>query len=498
MARRSPADLATIFREYLVNYIGRGKRGSADLCSYFLLRDLSLTRKGRVGIIATNTIAQGDTREVGLDQAVDVLHWNIYRADKSRPWEGTAAVQVSLLWLGHAGQAEHRILDDDAVLDITSYLDPRSRVSGDPYRLQANADQSFIGSYVLGKGFILKDRMEMEALIAADPRGREVIFPYLTGEDLNSRPACSASRWVINFGDMTDMEASRFTAAWDRVERLVRPFRMQNNRKARRERWWQFAERAPNLYEAIANLDRVLVIALVSRTVMPALAPTGQVFSHKLGVFATDEHCHFAFMSSSIHSSWAWQTSSTMKADLNYSPSDVFETLARPTMTVRLTSAGETLDKVRASVMERRESGLTALYNDVHNEANHEADIAHLREVHVEVDAAAREAYALDEEREPQVREFEARIASAPLPSWREIDLCHGFHETPQGTRFTISPQARIDILDKLRALNYYRYDQEVKRGLHNKKSRSNATAQVTDVPLLDDGTLFSPPDALF
>ena len=96
-------------REYLVNYIGRGKRGSADLCSYFLLRDLSVARKGRVGIIATNTIAQGDTREVGLDQAVDVLHWNIYRADKSRPWEGTAAVEVSLLLARsrRAGRAPH-------------------------------------------------------------------------------------------------------------------------------------------------------------------------------------------------------------------------------------------------------------------------------------------------------------------------------------------------------------------------------------------------------
>jgi hypothetical protein len=70
-------------REYLVNYVGRGKRGSADLCSYFLLRDLSVAKKGRVGIIATNTIAQGDTREVGLDQITADLNWNIYRAEKS-------------------------------------------------------------------------------------------------------------------------------------------------------------------------------------------------------------------------------------------------------------------------------------------------------------------------------------------------------------------------------------------------------------------------------
>lgn len=57
-------------REYLVEHLSKGKRGSADLCSYFLLRDLDISWRGRVGIIATNTIAQGDTREVGLDQAV--------------------------------------------------------------------------------------------------------------------------------------------------------------------------------------------------------------------------------------------------------------------------------------------------------------------------------------------------------------------------------------------------------------------------------------------
>ena len=149
--------------------------------------------------------------------------------------------------------------------------------------------------------------------------------------------------------------------------------------------------------------------------------------------------------------------------------------------------------------MEIAQVGLPTSTMSCSDEANHDADIAHLREIHVEIDEAVREAYALDEEREPQIREFEARIASAPLPSWREIDLGHGFHETPQGTRFTISPQARVDVLDKLLALNHYRYDQEVKRGLHNKKkSRSKAKAPVADVPLLDDGTLFSPPGALF
>jgi hypothetical protein len=149
--------------------------------------------------------------------------------------------------------------------------------------------------------------------------------------------------------------------------------------------------------------------------------------------------------------------------------------------------------------MEVHGAGLTKLYDLVSDEAITASDFIHLREIHVEIDEAVRQAYALDEEREREIREFEARIASVPLPSWREIDLGHGFHETPQGTRFTISPQARVDVLDKLLALNHYRYDQEVKRGLHNKKkSRSKAAAPVTDAPVLDDGTLFAPPDALF
>ena len=43
--------------------------GSADLVAYFFLRVWRLlSHGGMTGMLATNTIAQGDTREVGLDQ----------------------------------------------------------------------------------------------------------------------------------------------------------------------------------------------------------------------------------------------------------------------------------------------------------------------------------------------------------------------------------------------------------------------------------------------
>lgn len=63
--------LGARYRDYLVDFVAKGTRGSADLSAYFLLRANSLLNAmGHLGLITTNTIAQGDTREVGLEQLV--------------------------------------------------------------------------------------------------------------------------------------------------------------------------------------------------------------------------------------------------------------------------------------------------------------------------------------------------------------------------------------------------------------------------------------------
>src|SRR5262249_32591160 len=490
-------------REYLIQRIGRDKRGSADLCAYFLLRNLSLAPHGRVGIIATNTIAQGDTREVGLDQPVD-MGWMIYRAEKSQPWPGTAALEVALVWTGHPGSHEARLLDGNRVLGITPSLVPPSRIRGNPYRLAANAGQSSQGSIVLGTGFIL-EQDEAQALIAKDPRNKEVLYPYLNGEDLNSRWDCSESRWVINFHDWPRRRAESYVELFDRVLRLVKPERDANSySKHARDNWWLYERIRPELYAAIADFQRVLAIARVSKTGLPQLITTQQVMGEQVVIFVTESSAALTLLSSSIHFFW-WTTKgeSTLETRLRYTPSDGFETYPRPRLTVRMTQVGQQLDDLRSKSMEGRKAGLTALYNLIDNNGSHDEDIVRLREIHVEIDEAAREAYALDEERERGIREFEVKVASAPLPVWREIELGHGFHETRQGVRFTISPQARVDVLDKLLALNHYRYRQEVEQGLHSGKGRGASKKKAAGEPttaasMFDDGALFRPEGAMF
>jgi hypothetical protein len=61
---------------------------------------------------------------------------------------------------------------------------------------------------------------------------------------------------------------------------------------------------------------------------------------------------------------------------------------------------------------------------------------------------------------------------------WSDLDLGHGFHESPQGVRFTISEPARREVLNRLLQLNHERYEEDVKAGMHDKKKTSKTNAK--------------------
>lgn len=95
-----------------------------------------------------------------------------------------------------------------------------------------------------------------------------------------------------------------------------------------------------------------------------------------------------------------------------------------------------------------RDEGLNNIYNIFNNIEQQSEEIFNLRHIHIEMDQAVSTAYG-----------------------WTDLDLDHGFHETKQGSRFTISESARRIILDRLLALNHERYEEEVKTGLHENKA---------------------------
>ena len=446
--QRITGNFGTDYRDYLVGHLANGKRGSADLCAYFFLRTTHLVHQnGMCALLATNTIAQGDTREVGLDQIVASL-WTIPRAIPSRKWPGEASLEVAHIWLRHGKWYGEYALNDISVESITPFLTPPGKAQGNPERLIENAGKSFQGSIVLGMGFVLKPE-EAQALIARDPHNRDVLFPYLNGEDLNSRPDQSSSRWVINFFDWPLERAETYPDCIKIVREKVKPERDHNNRKVRRERWWQYAERAPALYSTIANMRRVLVRALTGKHHAFAFLNTGFVFDQTAPVYTFDQYEIFAVLQTDLHRVWAIQYGATLETRMRYTPSDCFENYPFPENLEGLESVGEGYYTHRQSIMLSWKEGLTKTYNRFHDPQETAEDIVHLRALHKEMDEAVAKAYG-----------------------WDDLDLGHGFHETKQGLRYTISEEARREVLGRLLKLNHERYAEEVAMGLHEKGTK--------------------------
>jgi hypothetical protein len=458
--------LGSAYREYLVPVIAHGVKGVADLIAYFVLRTHALLNMGgQVGLIATNTLAQGDTREVGLDQII-ATGTEIRQAIKSRPWPSKSAVlEYAAVWTSRypVGPGAERLADGVAVTGIAASLDPASQVSGNPHRLAAYAHKSSKGSFVLGLGFTM-DSKRARHLIDQDSRNAVVILPYLNGQDLNSSLDCSASRWIINFYDWPEEEARKYPDCYSQIYRLVRPERQEVKfSKHARESWWQYERQRLELYRAISKLERVIVIAQTSSTQKPVIVPTRQVFDQKLVVFVSDDLALFTLLSSNVHYWWIEKRGSTLKRDLVYIQSDVFETFPQPELTAEMRELGAFLDTFRRNVMLARQVGLTGTYNLVHDQRSTDADIAELREIHRAIDEDVVRAYGWDD------------LLAAGLD--------HGFHDTRQGPRYTIGARVRQEILDRLLELNHERYAAEVKAGLHDKRGRKRST-QASDTTL--------------
>jgi hypothetical protein len=383
-----------------------GAHGNADLVAHFFRRAFLLLRSGGcLGLIATNTIGQGDTRESGLRWLLG-HGGTVLRATRRLAWPGEAAVVVSVVHVmrGQLPTSLIPLLDGRQVDRISAYL-VQGNLDGSPARLAANQSKAFIGCFVLGMGFTFDDEAvsrgrpasavaELDRLIAKDPSNAERIFPYLGGEEVNSDPRHAHRRWVIDFNDfplgrralpttwreMTDRErlACRATGLvpldypepvaedWpdllEIVHRLVKPARDNDNREIYRRFWWQFCEKRVGLRRAVIGLPSLIVAPRVSPYPNFTLLPSGSILNEKVVVFASDSLALLAILSSRVSEVWIRAFTSSLKDDLNYAPSDCFDNFPLPHISEKLATAGDEYLRRRAQIMEARNQGLTKVY----------------------------------------------------------------------------------------------------------------------------------------
>lgn len=459
--------------------IHEGAHGNADYVAHFFRRAWGLLRSGGAfGLIATNTIGQGDTRESSL---LPILRagGRILEAKRRLVWPGEAAVVVSVVHVGKGLDGASARLDGKPVRRISAFL-MEGDVDESPKPLAANADKAFVGSYVLGMGFTFDDDgagdgvgqptslAEMKRLIQENPRNKERIFPYIGGEEINGDPRQKPRRYVMDFGDAPVAAVRReFPDLLRILDRKVRPERVKTKRYG--DEWWQFAEKRRGLASTTARIRKVLALSRVSPQHAVSQVPAGMVYAESLIVFPFDNFSPLAVLQSRVHEYWARFFSSSMKDDMRYSPSDCFETFTLPDgfETDRaLEKVGGGYHEHRAKMMVATNLGLTKTYNRFHDPDDKASDIVELRRLHDEMDRAVLQAYGWDDLARKARPEF--------LTEQTEDDpKYHG--------RLFWPADFRAEVLRRLLALNAERYAAEQAAGTSAGAKKKGPRRKATD-----------------
>jgi len=473
----------------------KGAHGNADLVAHFFLRAFRLLNKnGAFGLLATNTISQGDTRETGL---YEILKSGgvIFKAVRRLPWPGEAAVIVSVLHVARKS-LDHVLLDNKLVKRISAYL-VASDFDESPAALSTNYRIAAAGSKIYGNGFTFDDEEArkgvasplslMIELIARNKDNSARIFPYIGGDEVTNDPIHRHRRYTIDFDNLPlrrdstldpwqSMPTSSRTEClrqgvvpddylepvaedWPDllsiVRRLVKPGRDKEKRPARRERWWKFGERQPGLYSRINNLQTIWAVNCgASPHLAIARLTTKMVYAHSLVIFPFDSTGAFTVLQSRLHENWARFFASSLKDDLRYTPSDCFETFPFPAgfETSRdIVRPGDACHEHRAALMVARNEGMTQTYNRFHDRTEISEDIQRLRELHAAMDRAVLEAYGWHD------------LAERAEPIF--LDETNEGDHTYQGRLFWPS-DFRDEVLARLLAINAERHAEEVRLGI--------------------------------
>lgn len=432
-------------------------KGAADLCVYFMRRGFSLARVGGlVGMIATKSIAEGDSRTVGtawLRTKSAKFVWAIHEL----PWPGQASVTVSLLVMIRGDWKGVYILNGKQAVGINSRLaDHDGEDVSEPKALLSNRGKCTRGVVVLGSGFLISEE-ERQELLSNDPSNQEVIKPYLTGMDIVRVVGSKPTGWIISFGLMPYDKASVFSKPFQRIEELVKPYRDGLTGQIHEADFWKFWDKREDFFASMQGKKRILACSRTAKYLAMVFIDEGWVPSDGVGLFSFSDFSSFSVMQSSIHETWARQQSGKLEQRLTYNFSKTFSTFPWP-KSHSIHEIGERFYSIRSKYCEKHACCITDMYNAFHDETRIDSDLAEVRDNFIDLDREVLRAYG-----------------------WDDIDLDHGFRDVTylaksDCRRFTISEHARLEILRRVSELNYQRHEEEAGQTRKKKLQSSKPT----------------------
>lgn len=316
-------------------YTGRVP-GGADLVAYWFEKARAQIADGNAkvaGLVATNSIRGGASRRV-LDRIVET--GDIFSAWSDEEWvnEG-AAVRVSLVCFAMRGTVRAKKLNDAGASEI--YADLTCSVSGRgesvnttlAKRLDSNGGLSFMGVTKSGP-FDIPSDLARKLLRLPNPHklpNSDVLVPSVSGRDLANRPS---GEWLLNFGLMSEKNASLYEAPFHVALERVKPARLRSRTKSNRDTWWIYERPRPEMFSKLRRLSRYMGTPLVSKHrffvwLHPRITPENVVI-----VIARDDDAAFGLLHSRLHEVWSLKLGTSLEDRPRYTPTTTFETFPFP------------------------------------------------------------------------------------------------------------------------------------------------------------------------
>ncbi|MCX6925562.1 MAG: class I SAM-dependent DNA methyltransferase, partial [Verrucomicrobia bacterium] len=304
---------------------------SADFVLYWWHKAAMLVRAGeakRFGFITTNSLRQTFARRVVQAQLGAQPALSLAFAIPDHPWVDTvdgAAVRIAMT-VGVLGDHPGELLEvaneqpqGDGSRTVTFTSRPGKILSdltiganvSAVIDLRANRGICFKGVILVGEGFRLSPDLA-ETLRARLGSISPVMRRHFSGKDLING---DRGNWVIDlFGyDDEALVRQQHPELYQHLSTTVRPERMQNREKSRRDRWWLFGRSNETLRAALKGLPRYIATVETSKYKLFAFVPGYFCPDHKLYVIASDDAFNLGILSSRVHVAYALAAGGTLE-----------------------------------------------------------------------------------------------------------------------------------------------------------------------------------------
>ena len=188
-------------------------------------------------------------------------------------------------------------------------------------------------------------------------------------------------------------DASDYSLPFEHLKLTVKPERDKNRRKTTRLNWWKFGEKRPAMREAIKDLSFYFSVPRHSKWFIFLPVKKYNLPADSTTVVISDDFYILGILTSKVHRLWIQAKKSTLEDRTRYVHTKCFETFPFPQ-----NPTSETVDSIRKIMtqlheyrtqqMEKKQWGITKLYNAFFNEPS-----SQLYQLHQQLDNVVMEAY---------------------------------------------------------------------------------------------------------